>query len=264
MTLTTLAAGYFRFWPLFTTEPLLTALLVNIDFLIFLTNALVGICDVLIAASGIVFVSVISQQDFKNQQKVLKTLKNSRKKVRENLCFSITAHFRVQHTKTVCFLATFNEALSSPFFASYLLGNIGYNSYSFVFIAYNTSNLSPLIRTGYTLWQLMHGSTPVGVSTFVVAINRRMYSGEKVIAGILASSKKNHPKKKFYREQWKLPCYLELLDDGGAKSRRRTRTMALSAGLFGVIERRTLLEFALIYVAFLLHFGGLMNGKANC
>ncbi len=252
MICTIFTIGYLRFLPLFTTEPVLIALLANLDFLLFLIGGLVGIANVLLTSSAIILVSVVSGQIFKGQQKVLEQEKMNF----SSSVWNTTAVFRYEHTKWVHFLTAFNEALSSTFFATYLLGNLGYNAYSFVFIAYNTSDQSLLFRCGYAAWQVLHGCTPLGVATFVVAINRRMYSSEKVIAGILAKKNPKYSGKKFCREKWKLPCYLELLD--GAKGRQRTRTMGLGAGVFGVIEMMSLLEFAFIYVAFLLHFGGLM------
>ena len=253
MICTIFTIGYLRFLPLFTTEPVLIALLANADFLLFLIGGLVGIANVLLASSAIILVSVVSKHIFKTQKKVL-----MREKVKnfDSSVWNTTAVFRYEHTKWVHFLTTFNEALSSTFFATYLLGNLGYNAYSFVFIAYNTSDQSPLFRGGYAAWQVLHGCTPLSVATFVVAINQKMYFSEKVIAGILA---KKNPEfsGKFCREKWKLPCYLELLN--GVKNRQKTRTMALSAGVFGVVEMRSLFEFVLIYIAFLLYFGGVMN-----
>ncbi|KAH9395189.1 hypothetical protein TYRP_020948 [Tyrophagus putrescentiae] len=136
---------------------------------------------------------VVSRQIFKTQQKVLE---QEKEKNFGSSVWNSTAVFRYEHTKWVHFLTTFNEALSSTFFATYLLGNLGYNAYSFVFIVYNTSNQSPLFRGGYAAWQVLHGCTPLGVASFVVAINRRMYSSEKVIAGILAKKNPEYSGKK--------------------------------------------------------------------
>lgn len=164
----------------------------------------------------------------------------------------------------VNFLTAFNQVFCAPFFAAYLLGNLAYTAYSFVFIVHNTGRQNPEQRVAYIVWALLNGCTPLGVATFVVAINRRMYSSRSLLMNILAKSAAcKNPKSsiKLHREQLKLPFYLELLDDGGARSQQRTRTMALGAGVFGVIERRTMCEFVSIYIAFLLHFGGLMMEK---
>ena len=269
--MTSLAIIYFRLLPLFTSESIFAALLANIDYLFCIsTGTLIGITDVFIVVSNIVVISLVSQKTFLNQQVFLETIlkgvdKQNSKKCQNSLNFTTasSAKFRSQHTKLVNFLSTFNQVLCSPFFESFLVGNLAYNAYSFVFIVYNTSHLNLMLRVTYAVWQLLHGCTPIGVATYVVAINRRMYSGRSLLMSILARSAaaSKNPKIKLHREQWKLPCYLELLDDGGARSQQRTKTMALGAGVFGAIERRTMCEFALIYIAFLLHFGGLMTEK---
>ncbi len=270
-----MATIYFRFLPLFTNSPLTFALLANLDYIFFLYPASqVGVANLLIVEASIVVISLVSRWTFTSQQSALEVIakrvdkqssRKNKKKAKEKILYLLvatSATFRAHHTKMVNFLTAFNQAFCAPFFAAYLLGNLAYNAYSFVFIVYNTGRQSPEQRVAYIVWALLNGCTPLAVATFVVAINRRMYSSRSLLMSILTRAFANRNLKiKLNREQLKLPFYLELLDDGGARSQQRTKTMALGAGVFGVIERRTMCEFVLIYIAFLLHFGGLMIEK---
>lgn len=273
MTFTTLAIVYFRFLPLFFTHSIPFAFLATIDYLFFGTGALLGIFNVLIFASSIIVVSLVSRQAFKNQREQLKKATKCKVNTNVNLVNSV-ATFRTSHTQFARFLATFNRALSAKFFSSFLLGNLAYNAYSFMFIAYNRDHSAgPFFRLAFSCWQVIHAMAPVSVATFVVKINRQMYAAQEVLCALLAtttfqilktvpsySSSYSSSTSKvlsipLFREQWKLSCYLELLDRG--ENARKTKTMAMTAAIFGVaLERKTMFEFALIYAAFLMHFGG--------
>ncbi len=283
---------YFRFLGLFTTQPLAIALLVHLDYIFLLTGqAILGVTDALIVAGSIITVSAIARQMFSEQRALLtktlnllktgelnpqqlhKTLPKEKLRFKELEVALMLNQFRVNHLKVAHFLvASLGDALVSPFFASALLGNLAYNAYSFMFIVvYDSQNsgskFTPLMRAGFAVWQLMHATAFLSVAAFVVALNRATYACEVLISRILARTSIFHKtgdllgysRRSCQRERWKLAWYGELLDDGGASSRLRTRTLALGAGVFGALERRTMMEFGFIYVAFLLHFAGLIS-----
>lgn len=275
---TTLTIVYFRFLPLFLIYSIPYAMLATFDYLIFGTGALLGIYNTLIFASSIIVVSLVSRRSFAAQRQLLKS-KIAIEKRNESSSFSLVnlassvATFRASHTQLARFLATFNKTISAKFFASFLMGNISYNAYSFMFIAFNRDHsVGPLFRLAFSCWQVAHAMAPVSVATYVVKINRQMYEAQKLISGLLAATtfQKNKTSSllskvtlsiPLLREQWKLATYFELFDRG--ESAKKTKTMAMTAAIFGLaLEWQTMFEFALIYGAFLMHFGGwIVQGK---
>lgn len=303
MTFTTLSIVYFRFVPLFYIYSVPYALLATLDYCLFGSGALLGIYNTLIFASSIIVVSKVSRPAFASQRKLLKVEKrafeersgggqHSSMLALSHLAHSV-ASFRAGHTHLVGFLATFNRTLSAKFFSSFLLGNLSYNAYSFIFIAYNGKHsVGPFFRLAFSCWQVVHAMAPVSVATYVVKINREMYAAQGLIGDLLAESifqRKNVMLKKetsrlpssaslsskvaflspfppppsfaLLREQWKLSTYWELFDRGESAS--KSQRMAMTAAVFGVsLEWQTMLQFVLIYGAFLMHFGGwIVQGK---
>lgn len=261
---------YLRFLPLFTIYSAPFALLSTSDYLLFSSCACLGIYNCLVFSACIITVSLVSRRSFKKQRQQLKQKTTAEIGVGEkitstslsslvNLASSV-ATFRAGHTHLVQFLAIFNQTLSGKFFASFLVFNLAYNAYSFMFIVYNKEHsIGPLFRLAFSSYQIMHFGAPFSVATYVLKINRQIYDAQELISGLLAKinfqSSLRSVSLPLFREQWKLSSYLELFDKG--ESSKKTKTMAMTVAIFGfALERKTLFEFVLIYGAFLMHFGG--------